>query len=193
MKTLFRVGIGTPGPWLSAASLGQAEPYVTETERNKLVSRIAAAIDKVRPLEDLIVWSQDNDQGLRKTLGADASRFFALSNSIGKLYQASVIPVYERMRETGADYWYTPLDQEYRDIDTWVTGVNEMDRIYQSHRSAPLPEPTAVTPRPAPRPGAMPTTAQAPVGPMILGIPQNQFLIGSGLAVGLGILVYVVA
>jgi hypothetical protein len=193
MKTLFRMGIGTPGPWLSAVPLGQAEPYVSEAERNKLVSKISAAIDKVRPLEDLIVWSQDNDPQLRKTLGAGASRFWALSNSIGTLYKASVVPVYDRMRETDAEYWYTPNSQEYRDIDVWVTGVNEMDRIYQSHRASPLPEPTAEVPRPAPRPGAIPTTAAAPAGSAILGIPQNQFLIGSGLAVGLGLLVYAIA
>lgn len=193
MKTLFRVGIGTPGPWLSAAALGQVDPYVSELDRNRFVSQISAAIDKVKPIEDLIVWSQDNDPGLRKTLGADASRFFSLSNSIGPLYKASVAPVYERMRETDAEFWYAPSDQEYRDINTWVTGINEMDRIYQSHRAAPMPEPTPEIPRPAPRPGAMPTTAQAPAGPMILGIPQNQFLVGSGLAVGLGILIYAIS
>lgn len=187
MKNIFDTGFHTH--WLGQEA---EESYTTvfEPERNRILAEIQSGLAKVPAIDDLIAWSSANDPELRRTLGADYSRFWALSNSIAPLYRASVGPVLERMSDPDPEFWLAPTAKEAQDIRTWVTGVSEMARIVAAHPATPqavLPYGTA--PRPdLPKPAASP----APAEPMILGLPQN-YVVGGGLALGLGLLLYALA
>jgi hypothetical protein len=195
MRTLFDMG-WTPASVHWSGGLGIAAPgdegsvlVLMQEERNVIVRRISQALDKVRPLDALISWSGTNDPQLRRTLGSDADRFWALSNSIAPLYQQSVGPVLERLQDPDPEFWAAPNDAEARDIDTWIAGVDEMHRIYLAHLIPQAAKPPTSAPT---RPGAAPTPPRpggaAAASPMILGVPQDTFLIGSGAAIGVGIL-----
>lgn len=194
--------------------LGQGGVTLTQGDRDVLVNQISAAVNKVSALEDLIVWSGDNDPNLRIALGIDATRFFTLSNSIAPLFP-QVKDVLLRISDPDPEFWVAPSPAEDAAIRQWTTGVNEMHRIYMAHKDLPLllppgvPRPPGFTNLQAPPggqitqarppgvkitqarpPGGAPAVAAAP--PVPQGIATTDLLIGGGLALGLGILISVV-
>lgn len=164
-----------------APRLGQmVDPYLSDAERIQLVAQIDAALARVKPIEDILAWSGDNDPGLKIYLGQDATRFYALSNSIAPLYP-SVEQVYERLTDTDAENWFRPNDEEYAAIRQWTTGINEMYRILQNRRTGPLQL----------APGTKPPPTLTPTAPQLIsrGPSTNDILIAGGIALGLGVLI----
>ncbi len=181
-------------------ALGQMQaPYVTQEERNRLLVDIQGAHSKVKAIDDLMAWSGNNDPGLRTALGLDASRFLTLSNTIAPLYQ-SVRDVMDRMSESEAEYWWALSDEEAAAVRQWTTGINEMHRIYALHKDQPLTLPPGVPAppgftrtSPAPATQRIPgTPAGAPAAPPAKGLDTGDILLGGGLAVGLGLLLFAV-
>lgn len=159
--------------------LGQmVDPYFSQAERDKWLIDIQSAQSKVKPIDDLFVWSQDNDPGLQKYLGTDASRFRVLSGSIAPLYP-TVRDLADRLAQSDAEYWYRPTDAEIAQVKQWVTGINEMYKIFQAHKAVPY------TPAPGTKPP--PATAPMPV-PAGIGVSGQDLLIGGAVVAGLGIL-----
>lgn len=152
------------------------DPFLPQAQRDSVLLEINSAMAKVKPIEDLIAWSGDNDPGLKKYLGADATRFYALSNSIAPLY-GIVEMVITRLSDPDRDYWLV-ADEDLAGVKQWTTGINQMYSIYQGHKALPY------TPPPGTK--APPTTA--PTG-LISGLSTQDLLIGGGVAVGLGLLV----
>lgn len=165
-----------------AYGMGQAgmpDPYLTQAERDKLLLDIQSAMSKTKPIDDLMVWGGENDPGLKKYLGQDASRFSALSNSIAPLYP-TVSAVADRLADTDAESWYRPNDDEYAAIKQWTTGINEMFKIIQNHKALPY----------TPAPGTKPPPTLTPAAPEpTTGITTENILIGGAVAVGLGLLI----
>jgi len=216
MRTIFENG-WTPARahWTgSLASLGQEDyrPTLAYDERNAIVNQISLALDKVPPIDDLIAYSGEYDRDLRKTLGSDASRFFALSNSIAPLFPM-VNDVLFRMSDPEPAMWTIPTAEEAAAVKQWTMGVNEMYKIYLAHKDLPLvlapgvpappgftrtseaPATQAVPAQPTPTPVPAPTRAPATVAPGApkKGIGTKEILLGGGVAVGLGVLIALLA
>jgi hypothetical protein len=216
MRTIFETG-WTPvrTHWSgSLTSLGQDyRPTLTYDERNLLVEQISAALDKVPPIDDLISYSGEYDRDLKKTLGTDASRFFALSNTIAPVFPR-VNDVLFRMSYSEPAMWTVLTTEELASVKQWTTGVNEMYNIYLAHKDLPLvlapgvPAPpgftrtseapaTQVVPAPSPTPAPAPTAPRpatiAPGAPSKKGFGTQELLIGCGVAVGLGVLIALLA
>jgi hypothetical protein len=171
-------------------AMGQIQdPYLTQTERDKLLAQIDEAVKKVKPLDDMIVWSMDNDPQLKNMLGSDHTRFWALSNSIAPLYK-DVKSVGDRLKETDAEAWYRPDAEELASIKQWVTGVNEMYKILQAHQTPVTPH--RLTSTPPPSIALAPTAATMPKGGALTstGTSTTEYLVAGGVAIGLGTLLY---
>jgi hypothetical protein len=139
-------------------------------------------VSKTKPIDDLMVWGGNNDPGLKKYLGPDASRFSALTNSIAPLYP-TVSDVADRLADPDAESWYTPSADEYAAIKQWTTGINEMFKLIQSHKALSYTPAPGTKPPPSLTPGA--PVAAANTG----GISTENILIGGAVAVGLGLLI----
>lgn len=185
--------------------LGQEVFTVEQAERDRIVNEISAALAKVPPLDDLIAYSSKSDPDLRRTLGQDATRFFALSNSIAPLFE-KVRAVQLRMSDPDPEFWNAPDAAEQAAIKQWTTGVSEMHKIYMAHKDLPVEVPVGTPPPPgftrvvAPgvspggqvSPGGAPTgrpTAGPTAGPQATGPSTSDLLIGGGIAVGLGLVI----
>lgn len=172
------------------AALGQMEdPYLTQAERDQLLMEIQAAVKLVRPLEDMIAWSGDNDPQLKNYLGSDWSRFFALSNSIAPLYP-TVSEIADRMAQTDAEYWYRPRAVELADVKQWTTGITEMYKILQAHKTPAKALAPGTKPPPVLAPTAVTTMPKGGVLTSMGGLSTKEYLIGGAVAVGLGALIY---
>lgn len=182
MRTIFQTGFAPARePWsLVGPRMGQPvedmEHFATfmEEDRNKLLNTISAAVNKAKVLDDFIAAHADKDPHLVQVLGADQTRFWALSNSIAPLYP-TVKQEMEWLSDPDPEFWFQPTDQEAQDIHTWVVGVTEMFKIYQRHKPAPERK-----------------DEKPPEPPMILGIPQEQFIAGAAAAAGVGVLLLVI-
>lgn len=164
-------------------AMGQMQdPYLTQAERDKLLADIRSAVAQTKAIDDLLVWSGENDPGLKKYFGMDATRFLALTNSIAPLYP-TVRDLSERLAETDAEYWYRPSDQELAQVKQWVTGVNEMTKLVDRRRGQPYTAAPGTTPPPAPI--LQPAAGLAPAG----GVSTQDILVGGAVAVGLGLLI----
>lgn len=173
---------------LQQPGLGQmTDPYLTQAERDRLLAEIRTAMGKLKPIDDLMAWSGDNDPGLSRYLGMDATRWSALTNSIAPLYP-TVSEVEGRLAETDAEYWYRPSDQELAQVKQWTTGVNQMYALIEKHR------PQAYVPQPGTKPPPLSVTQAQPLTPTGgTGITTQNILIGGAVAVGLGLLVAALA
>ena len=164
------------------AAMGQMQdPYLTQAERDKLLADIRTAVGQIKAIDDLLIWSGENDPGLKRYLGMDASRFHALTNSIAPLYP-TVRDLGERLAETAAEYWYRPSDQELAQVKQWVTGISEMTKLIDKRRGQPYnPPPGTVSP-----PASVTQVAAAPETGAT--ISTQDILIGGAVAAGLGLL-----
>lgn len=190
MRTLFgnaqfaRFDLGTHAirsRGVGQKALGQMEaPYYSDRERAQLLEELNAALAKVKPIEDLFAWSSNNDPGLVKYFGIDATRFRTLSNTIAPLYQ-TVRDLKERLENTDAEYWYKANADELAKVKQWVTGISEMYKMIQSRK--------VVDYTPAPGTAAPPPSVQAvPSAGGIAGISTETLLIGGGALVAVGLI-----
>lgn len=150
-------------------------PFLPQAQRDSILIQIKSAMDKTKPIENLIAWSGDNDPGLKKYLGRDATRFYALSNSIAPLY-GIVEMVQDRLSDPDPEMWGV-ADEDVAGVHQWTTGINEMAKIYDAHRNLPF----------TPTPGM--TAPPAVSAPVAKGIATQDILIGGAVAVGLGLLI----
>jgi hypothetical protein len=195
------------GPWWAASHSGMAgarmgDETLSPTDRDALLQVINAASEKVPALDSLVSYSNDYDRNLTRALGTDATRFFALSNSIAPLYP-TVQAVLDRMYEPEPALWATPTADEAAAVRQWTTGVNEMYKIFVAHKDVPL-----VLPPNIPAPPGFTNTSTAPatqrivVEPMTYGpttpptenvLSTQNLLLGGGIAVAFGILLYAIS
>lgn len=162
--------------------MGQADPYLTQAERDKLLADIRNAVSQTKAIDDLLIWSGENDPGLKKYLGMDNTRFSALLNSIAPLY-STVSEIATRLAETDAEYWYRPSDQELAQVKQWVTGVNELTKLIDKRRGQPY------TPAPGTKPPPVSVTqTSTAAAPVATGVSTQDILVGGAVAVGLGLL-----
>lgn len=190
--------------WRKNGGLGQMQdPYFTLAERNKILFDYKVAMSYTKSIDDLLAWSGDNDPGLRVTLGPDSTRFSALTNSIAPLYP-TVKEMMDRLSESDAEYWYRSSDEEMASLKQWLTGVAEMYKIVIAHR----PQPLTLAPGMAAPPGFTNTTPATAT--QVIRVDQNgqqlpvsvagggnklatrDILLGGGLALGLGLLIYAI-
>lgn len=192
------------GPWWTA-SRGMSGAYMGQEtlsppDRDAILQAINAASEKIPALDDLVSYSNDYDRNLLRTLGTDASRFFALSNSIAPLYP-TVQAVLDRMYEPEPALWTAPTADEAAAVRQWTTGVNEMHKIFVARKDLPLVIPPNV---PAPpgftKAAPAPATQRTVVEQRRLPSPEVQdvlstqnLLIGGGIATALGILIYAIS
>lgn len=168
-------GVGY-GPAMGQA--GMSDPYLTQAERDKLLLDIQSATSKIAPLQKLIDWSANNDPGLARYLGADASRFFSLTDSIMPI-KSDVDAIQTRLADTDAENWWRPSDQEYAQIKQYTTALDGMWKIYQMHKAIPF----------AGTPGSVPPPALTAGGPVEGRISTETILVGGAVVVGLGLLI----
>lgn len=182
---------GGRGVAYGMAGLGQMEsPYLEQAERDRLLQEIQGAVKLVKPLDDIISWSVRNDEQLKNTLGTDWTRFFALSNSIAPLYP-TVADLGDRLAQTDAEYWYRPKQEELASVKQWITGIQEMYKILQAHPTPAKPLPVGTKPPPSVAPAAVAPAKMPTGGPLTsTGPSTTDYLIGAGVAVGLGALIY---
>jgi hypothetical protein len=175
-----------------AGRMGQMEdPYLTQVERDKLMAEIQAAVKVVKPLDDMIAWSADNDPQLKNMLGSDWTRFWALSNSIAPLY-ATVEEVADRMAQTDAEYWYRPRAEEFAAVKQWTTGVQEMYKILMAHKTPAKPLPVTSKPPPPTTPAGVVTTMPKGGALTSTGPSTLEYVVAGGAAIGLGVLLYAI-
>ena len=196
MRTIFAHNwVSASRHWMGGYNaLGQAEETMAPPDRENMLAGINAAMEKVPELEDLIAYSGDNDPNLSRTLGMDASRFFALSNSIAPLYQ-TVKAMQDRLYEPEPAMWTMPTAAEFAAVKQWVTGITEMYKIYLSHKNLPLSLPLDTEAPPGFTNTKTPTTPEVITRPAATPAAESPFstknvLIGGGVMAAVGILVY---
>jgi len=201
MKTLFATGFeisrnvwtstGPSGAYLGAgAELGRP---LTAAEIDGFTSKIAQGRQKLAAVRAFIAARIDADPMLQRTFN-DAvvqRNFWDYLDLINKdQYYAD--RVWDQIQNpSSAEYDIPDNDLDY--TNEWAQVVDIVYSAMQQYGGAPPVArpgaigptglPTGVAPKKGVAPGAMPMAPQ----PMILGIPQNTFLIGAGLA-GLGLL-----
>lgn len=214
MKTLFETGFGSSrnvwygrhpsGAFMGSPVLGQDYMTLDEGYRNKYLTKIGSYLNKLQSMSSLLALASSDPMTLRSVMGSDTDNFLSLMNDAQTLYQ-DVQRVYARFQSDSAEEWYAS-SSEMDNSENWTRDIDKMYALYQAHSQVPMKAqpltalPPAAAARPGTLPGMMPGTmpGKAPMTmpaapqPMILGIPQNTFLIGAGIA-GLGLLAVALA
>lgn len=181
--------------------LGQND-YTTidENYRNKFLTKVGESLKKLPALNDIIALSSDMPL-FRSFMEPDSITFLNLSNEAAALYPG-VKAVYDRFSSDSAENWYAaPAEMDAAEL--WTRKIDQMYGYYLTHfpqNAPPLPKPikmgpTTVTPTftstgvPKPIASGVPAAA-IPGAPS--GFNTNNLLIGGGLAVALGVLIYAV-
>lgn len=180
-------------PWNPSIHLGQgADLPMSEAERNAILAQIDDGLSKVGVIDDLIAWSASNDPNLQRTLGADAARFFRISNEIAPLFPM-VQALYDRLSSEDATDWVILDPDELPAVEDWTRGIADMYAIYTAHRPGrDIPVQIQV---PVPVPYVVPTSVPPQTiiiqEPSLLGVPQSQLLIGGAVAIAATALVLI--
>lgn len=198
MKSLFSMGFTTQGFFWQPgfARLGQAAAgSLSPDDRDALFKEV----DKLIQMRTQIEAFGDRSDYVQQ-LGALAGDFNGYRSIIG-IQEGDMEDLWKRLTSDSAEDWYWTDDDRanfiaYRDA---VQKAYQMILDAQKRSTAPAPAASTpgtvrtpitlipIKPSPAPKPGL---TLPAPVQPTILGIKQNDLLIGGGIAVGLGLLFY---
>lgn len=196
MRTMFALGL--PGRW-EWSGLGQngGGGTLMKEDRDPIVQAITGALNKVKPVEDLMVWGGNYDPSLGVALGLDATRFFALSNSVAPLFP-TVKKVLIQLSDPDPEFWMVPSDEEAAAIRQWTTGVNEMYALYMKNKDRAVTLPPGVPPPPgftktSLAPATQVVKAPGAPAPLPTGLTTEELLLGGGMAVGLGLLIYAIA
>lgn len=194
--------------------LGQNDiSYIDADSRAKVISKVDDATKRLPALNDVVALSQDMNL-YRSFMGTDYGTFLQLSNDAAALYPG-VKALYDRFSSDSAEDWYA-TGAELDAVDQWSQKITQMYQIFLVHfpQNAPMKPipatqgpttgPAAVAPKfpvltPTGVPKPMVTGAPAAMIPgapspaMVLGMDANNLLIGGGLAVALGVLIYAIA
>lgn len=211
MKTLFTIGFGPTrdlwnhqpqaGPFLGwgRPQLGQAAAYgavptgtLTESQRNDVYALLKDAVTKGSEIDAWI--HAVGEDGQRSALGSNFDGFRSYINRAADLAETAY-PVYQRLGSDNQEDWWI-ADEDGNKIVEFVNTIASAYQMFSSKgRAGGVATPAVTVPKgaPAPAPGKLPTAAKpASTGimpePKILGVPQNQFLIGAGVVAGIGIL-----
>lgn len=143
---------------------------VSQSDRDAMVQKMQAAIDKVKAHDDWV----KNHPNLKQDLGADYESYQNYVNNLGALSTNATI-AYQKFGTSDPAVWQTVSAQEWNDAETWVLMANSIYDVIARHPTGgakPLPGKPGAAKTPAPAP--------APAG----GV--NPLLIGAGVvAVGL--------
>lgn len=182
MKTLFATGFGNSrdvwygrypsGAFMGSSGLGEDYTTMDEGYRDRYLGKIGVYANKLQSMSSIIALAQSDPTTFRVVMGTDADAFLSNMYQAQSLYP-SVQAVSARFQSDTPSQWQASAS-EMDNSENWTRLIDKMFALYQAH-------PQAAAARV--QPGAMPQAPQ----PMILGIPQNTFLIGAGLA-GLGLL-----
>lgn len=206
MKTLFTLGLpGSFDFWNPpAAVLGQAQAAVptgslTEAQHTDILARLKAAVAKAQEIDDWI-YSVGDQQSV--VLGDSYIQFRQYIDFLSGL-ALDVFPDYQRIDTTNIEEWWIP-DFDAWKIEKFFTTIDQAYQIFAAKVKRIYPQVPVVnavpvisqpSPLPSRTPGApavtpRPTSSGIMPAPKILGIPSNTLLVGGGVAVGLGILLY---
>lgn len=211
MKTMFSLGFpGTVDYWSpglagGAPLLGQGGGIPTgtlsEDQRNSVVGQLKDSIGKAQQID---TWVRAVGDGQKGILGENYAPFRGYVDYAYEL-AGDVAPINDRLSDSNIEEWWI-ADEDAWKIESFMTAVDQAYKIYvmtqKRETLTPLPSDGLMIPRTlttaaapaASRPGASvparpPTSGILPQS-KILGVPTNDFLIGSGVVVGLGIIAY---
>src|ERR1043166_983631 len=194
MKTLFATGFGNArNPWfdmhpagvpLGSAQLGRP---LTASEIDQYTAKIVQGRQKLAPIPALIAARIDADPMLQKTINDPVVQknfwdFMDLANKD----QYYVDQTWDMLQNpTSADYDIP--DENLGRTDEWALVIDDLMYVPQNYGKGfvgPKPAAGPIPVIPGVTPGAnIRTSPPALPGaqPMVLGVPQNTFLIGAGV------------
>jgi hypothetical protein len=212
MKTLFQMGFPTGftfwdhQPVMGRRSvLGQATPTgnLDKAGRDALLARMKSWVDRVMEVDAWIHSVGDKQSAI---LGNYYQPFRDYVDEAADLAEV-FYPDYQRLASSNPADWYIG-DEDGPVIDRFYTIADGAYQIYNQRvkgtpgaaavQPTPAPKPGSVTQVPSGRPGAAPgaAPAAAPAGGKGIqpssGVSTNDLLIGGGLAVGVGAILYAV-
>jgi hypothetical protein len=196
MKTLFSLGFpGSFDFWQPQASdgsfLGQ-QPAIptgplTEDQKNSVIAKLKPAMTKIQEID---AWIHSVGEQQRLILGDSFGTFRGYIDFLAGLAE-DVFPDYERMGSANPQDWWIPSEDAWK-IERFIATADQAYQLYSLKvKGIAAPGPSGGAPG-APPAGVQPRATSSGVlpGSKILGIPSNDLLIGGGVAVGLGILLY---
>lgn len=187
---------------LRGAALGQGD--ITQAQRDQGLAMITAAQAKYDVVHKWIAAYFDQDPMLTKLLGQYKDNFWSYSD-LAEKRQGEADYVFRQFSSDDPASWnmVTAKDLGYVDTD-WRLSIDQMYEAIKlvdpSYLVPPVGKKTGaqvtqgpgakpVPGVPAPKPG---TLAVAAPGSTIFGMPQKDVLVGSAVAVGLGIALYAI-
>jgi hypothetical protein len=209
MKTLFQMGFPSgfsfwehQQPLLGRRSfLGQATPTgnLDKAGRDALLAKMKSWVDRVMEVDAWIHSVGDKQSAI---LGSYYQPFRDYVDEAANLAEV-FYPDYQRLASDNPSDWYIG-DEDGPVIDRFYTIADGAYQIYNQHVKG-TPGAAAVQPRPAQRPGPVTQVpsgrpaaapASAPAGGKGIqpssGVSTKDLLIGGGLAVGVGAILYAV-
>lgn len=210
MKTLFTMGFSSVDFWnRPRPSLGSPLPFLgqviptgdlDENQKNTVYAELKSMVDKGLEIDNWI--HQAGPDGQKAAMGADYDRFRAFVDYAANLAN-DVYPIYQRLQSDNQEDWWIMQGDDDK-ISLMNDAVNNAYKLYTLHVKnqaappapvlTPTPKPAGVAP-PPPRPPATPAAPTKGItpAPTILGMNPNDLLLGGGIAVGVGILIYALA
>lgn len=219
MKTMFTLGFpGTvdywsPGLGGGAPLLGQLGSIpsgtLSEDQRNSVVGQLKDSIAKAQQID---TWVRAVGDGQKGILGDNYAAFRGYVDYAYEL-AGDVAPINDRLNDSNIEEWWI-ADEDVWKIESFMKAVDQAYNIYGMTQKRETPPRTPVSPggtmiptllttapgaaAAALKPGAAPAgltparPASSGIMPQskILGVPTNDFLIGGGVVIGLGILAY---
>lgn len=169
MKSMFTMGFASHDFFGARPFLGQAEPALSENERNRLLADLSLAGDKFKAVND---WIQ-NHPNQAADLGPDFTNFQNYLNN-ASAFAETAASVAQRLTSQDASAWVVPAT-DWNATQNWMLFANQVYNIVVRH---PTKTPTAVAPGAA---AAKPATGG--LSPLAIGA-----VAAGALAVGLAVL-----
>src|SRR4029077_5618793 len=210
MKTLFQMGMPgsfnfwaqpMPRPMLMRRPfLGQAIPTgdLDEATKNDVYARLKDAVTKGMEIDNWI--HTIGEDGQRAAFGSSFDTWRGYINSAADQAE-TVYPIYQRLWSDNQEDWWIASEDSPK-ITFFIDTVNNAWQMYQKGKAALAAPPATVTKTPTPTgvpvaPSSKPATltpvgsaaATKPIMPQP-GVSTNDILIGGGLAVGVGVVLY---
>ena len=207
MKTLFQMGMpGTFNFWaqqpmpmpMRRPFLGQAVPTgdLDEATKNDVYARLKDAVTKGMEIDNWI--HTIGEDGQRAAFGSSFDTWRGYINSAADQAE-TVYPIYQRLGSTNQEDWWIQ-DADAPKITFFIDTVNNAWQMYQKGKAALVAPPatvskvpTGVPVAPSSRPATATPAGSAAATKAIIpqqGLQTNDLLIGGGLAVGLGVVLY---
>lgn len=182
MKTMFENGFRPASAFFGSTLRGHAKLGVVldRLERESMLIDISENTQKLAQVRAWMASLVNSDPMLDKTFVDPVIRENFLDfNHLAIRDQWAVDQAQSTLRNESATGWDLPEDVVVR-VGDWVKRVEALHAAMQEYGGRkPGPET-----RPGTRPGTMAT------GATILGIPAKDALLGGGIAIGVGVLLY---